>query len=358
MAFQTTDERRMLAESLSRYLQQHYDYAHRLKVAYEAPFHDPSRWSALSELGTLAALAPEAAGGFGGEGLDIATVFEALGHGLCPEPVLPALMGLRVLLAAGQPIEAVLEGRERLALALGEPGGGSGLEPPQTEARMEAGQWRLSGRKSVVWGGGAAHRLIVSARHSGGIGLFEVAAEDAQISAYPMIDGGGAAEITMQDTAAQCLLEDGAAALADAVDHGLLALCAEAVGAMAQVQLLTADYLRTRKQFGTAIGRFQVLRHRFVDLVIEIEQARSITFLAASRMDDPALRGRALSMAKALVGKVARQVAEETIQMHGGIGMTWEAAISHYAKRLVMIDHQLGDSLLHLERVAQAYRAA
>lgn len=358
MAFQTTDERRMLGESLSRYLLQNYDHSHRLNVAYTAPFHDPSRWAALAELGMLSALAPEEAGGFGGEGLDIATVFHALGHGLCPEPALPAMMALRVLMAAARPVEPLLEGRERLVLALGEPGGGSGLEPPETEARQDAGQWRLSGRKSVVWGGGAAHRLIVSARHSGGIGLFEVAAEDAQIAPYAMIDGGGAAEITLQDTAAQCLLEDGAAALADAVDHGLLALCAEAVGVMDQVQALTADYLRTRKQFGTAIGRFQVLRHRFVDLVIEIEQARSITFLAAGQMRDLAGRGRVLSMAKALVGKVARQVAEESIQMHGGIGMTWEAAVSHYAKRLVMIDHQLGDSLLHLERVAQAYRAA
>ena len=162
---------------------------------------------------------------------------------------------------------------------------------------------------------------------------------------------------TLDDSPAECLMEDGEAALTRAVTRGTLALCAEAVGAMDRVQRTLAEYLRTRKQFGQPLGRFQVLRHRFVDLCIELEQARSITLLAASELD-AADGARSLSMAKALVGKVARQWSEEAVQMHGGIGMTWETPVSRYAKRLVMIDHQLGDSLWHLERVSAAYRAA
>lgn len=356
MDFQPSETRRMLAEQLARYLERHCTPDARNKTAYDAPFHNPALWDGLAELGVIGAFLPEAQGGFGGEGFDIATVFEELGRALCPVPMLGQLMALSVLADAGADLDAALSGQERLALAMGEPGGGSGLEPPVTAARRDGGGWRLNGRKSVVWGGGSAHRLIVSARHEGGLALFAVAPENVTIAAYAMIDGGGAAEVSLDDCPAQCLLESGEAALDRAVARGTLALCAEAVGAMDRVQALLAEYLRTRKQFGQPLGRFQVLRHRFVELCVELEQARSITLLAASRLDAPG-GARSLSMAKALVGKVARQWSEEAVQLHGGIGMTWEAPVSHYAKRLVMIDHQLGDSLWHLERVAAAYRA-
>ncbi len=357
MDFQPSETRRMLADSIARTLARQCDYERRRAVAYEEPFHDPKLWEALAELGVTGALLPEDKSGFGGEGFDIATVFETLGGALCPEPMLGQLMGLSVLADAGADCEAALAGEERLALAIGEPGSGSGLEPPETRARQADGGWRLDGRKSVVWGGGSAHRLIVSAAHEGGMGLFSVRAEDVAIAAYAMIDGGGAAEVSLDDCPAECLIEDGAAALERAVMRGQLALCAEAVGVMDHVQGLLAEHLRTRKQFGVALSKFQVLRHRFIDLCVELEQARSITLKAAGELDTPE-GPRAVSMAKALVGQVARQWSEEAIQLHGGIGMTWEAAVSHYAKRLVMIDHQLGDYLWHLERLAVGYRAA
>lgn len=357
MDFQPTETRRMLADSISRTLVKQCDYERRRAVAYEAPYHDPALWEALAELGVTGALLPEDKGGFGGAGFDIATVFEVLGGALCPEPMLGQLMGLSVLADAGADCEAALSGQERLALAMGEPGGGSGLEPPETKARKSNGSWRLYGRKSVVWGGGSAHRLIVSAAHNGGVGMFSVSAKDAAIAPYAMIDGGGAAELSLDDCAAECLIEEGSAALARAIDRGTLALCAEAVGIMDHVQGLLAEHLRTRKQFGVSLSKFQVLRHRFIDLCVELEQARSITIRAAGALELPE-GPRAVSMAKALVGQVARQWSEEAIQLHGGIGMTWEAAVSHYAKRLVMIDHQLGDSLWHLERLASGYRAA
>ena len=357
MDFQPNDTQRMLGEQLERLLTRQCPPEARNKIAYEAPFHDPSLWNALAEMGVIGALAPEEAGGFGGEGFDIVTVFQPLGHALCPEPMLGQLMGISVLQAAGADMDAALAGEERLALAMGEPGGGSGLERPEAQARRAVDGWVVNGRKSVVWGGGSAHRLIVSAAHESGMGLFSVRAEDAAVAPYAMIDGGGAAEVSLDDCPAECLIADGQAALDRAVARGQLALCAEAVGVMDHVQGLLAEYLRTRKQFGVPLSKFQVLRHRFIDLCVELEQARSITLKAADALDR-AEGTRAVSMAKALVGQAARQWSEEAIQLHGGIGMTWEAPVSHYAKRLVMIDHQLGDSLWHLERVAEAYKAA
>jgi len=357
MDFTPTDERRQLADSLRRYLAQNCSAEHRRRVAYEAPFHDPAVWAGLADLGAIGALIPESAGGYGGAGFDVTTVFEELGAALCPEPLLGALMAGRVLAATGGDCSALIEGGARVALAFGEEGDATGREPPQTRAERHGDGWRLTGAKSVVYGGGSADRFIISASHAGGTGLFMVAASDAQVQAMGLIDGGGAAEVTLDACPAECLAEAGEAALAEALDFATLALCAEAVGAIGWMARTLAEYLATRKQFGRPIGSFQALRHRVVDLNIEAEQARSITLLAASRMDSP-LRARTLSMAKALIGRTARLWAEETIQMHGGIAMTWEATVSHYAKRLVMIDHQLGDELWHLEQVAAAYAEA
>jgi alkylation response protein AidB-like acyl-CoA dehydrogenase len=346
MDFNPTEERRMLADTLGRYLAETCPPERRAKLAYEAPFHDPAAWAGLAEIGTLLALVPEVSGGFGGAGFDIAVVFEALGRGLCPEPVLGALMAARLLVAAGEDPSALLDGSLRYAVAVGEPDAPWGLDGIVT--RAEGG--RLTGRKSAVYGGNDADRFLVAAQTGKGLGLYEVAAGAAGATGYGMIDGGGAAELFLDAAPARLVLENAGAALADTLDAGALALAAEAVGLMDATMALLTDYLRTRKQFGRTIGSFQALQHRAVDLVGEIEQARSIVIFAASRMGE-ADQSRSVSMAKHLCGRVARQVAEEAIQMHGGIAMTWEAAVSHYAKRLVMLDHQLGDADFHLERV-------
>lgn len=357
MDFRPTEDRRMLADMLGRFLAQNQPWEARLACAYAEPFHQPDVWAGLAEQGILAALVPEEAGGLGGAGFDIATVFEPVGHALSPEPLLGALLGLRVLLAAGVPVEAVIEGGEKLALACDEPEQTDWDSPATRAVPGGAKGWLLTGRKCVVYGGHVADRIIVSAAHDGGTGLFEVAGADVGRHAYAMIDGGGAAEVFLEATPATCLLEDGRAALHDARDHGALALCAEALGVMDWMRDTMADYLRTRKQFGQPIGAFQALQHRFVDLVIEMEQARSITILAADRMGTPG-QGRAVAMAKALIGRIGRQMSEEVLQMHGGIGLTWEAPVSHYAKRLAMIDQQLGDTDVHLARVMEAYRTS
>jgi alkylation response protein AidB-like acyl-CoA dehydrogenase len=357
MHFEMSDDRRMLAETLDRFLADRYPPEHRTKVAYDAPFHDPAKWAELAELGVLHALASEEQGGFGGAGFDIATVFTSLGRGLCPEPVLPALLAARLLGAVGQPLEAILDGSTLAAVAIGEPEAPYDPAEIVTAARETPEGWRLTGRKSVVYGGQVASRFLVAARHAGGLGLFEVAAEAAGVTGYGLIDGGGAAELFLDATPGTLLMADAAGALDAALDAGRLALCAEAVGAADAIYDITLGYLRTRKQFGRAIGSFQALQHRMVDLKTEIEQARSITILAASRLDSPE-GPRTVAMAKNLIGRVAKLVAEECIQMHGGIAVTWEYPVSHFAKRLVMIDHQLGDTDFHLARAMEANRVA
>ena len=357
MNFEPTEDRRMLSDTLRRFLGDEYGWEHRNAVAYDAPFRDPDLWAQLVELGVLLALVPEEQGGFGGAGFDIATVFEALGRAICPEPVLPALMAARLLGAAGEDPEPLMTGAIAYAVGIGELDAPYDMGGIAAEATRDGDGWRVSGRKSVVYGGHVADRLLVAARNGDGLSVLAVEAADAEVIGYGLIDGGGAAEIVLDGAPARMLIEDGTAALADALDAGTLALCAEAVGALDVAYETTLDYLRTRKQFGASIGGFQALQHRMVDLMGEIEQARSITILAASRLGGPE-GPRTVSMAKSLIGRTARLCAEEAVQMHGGIGITWEHPISHYAKRLVMIDHQLGDTDWHLERVMEGLDAA
>ncbi|MBO6796467.1 acyl-CoA dehydrogenase [Maricaulis sp.] len=350
MDFNHTEDRRMISDSLRRYLAEQYDNEFRNKIAYEAPYHDASKWAELAELGILGALVSEADGGFGGDGFDIAVVFEELGRGLCAEPMLANLMALRLYAAFGQSerVDAIIGGSERAALAVWETDAFSTLD----DIAMTGGD-KLSGRKTVVYGGNSADHLLVVARTAAGkFGLYEVAAADAEILSYAMIDGGGAAEIVLDNTSAKLISDDAADAINAALDAGRLALCAEAVGIMDVLRDTVKDYLMQRQQFGRPIAMFQALQHRLVDFSIEIEQARSIVILASARLD---AEDRALHIARAknLIGRAGKLVAEEAIQMHGGIGMTWEYAASHYAKRLTMLDAQLGDAEDQLRAVME-----
>ena len=356
MEFNLTEDRQMLADTLGRFLAEQYPVEHRIKVAYDAPYHDPALWDQLVELGALYALAPEDAGGMGGSGFDISVVFEALGKALCPEPVLGALMASRLLAAAGADQEALLTGVTRYAVGITEIDAPYELDQIATVATAKGDGFTLSGRKSTVYGGQVADVVLVAAKHGDGLGVFAVNASDANVTGYGMMDGGGAAEVLLDDTPATLVLSDAEAALQDAVNAGIVALCAEAVGAMEVTHATTVDYFKQRKQFGIPIGKFQVLQHRAVDMLTEIEQARSITIKAAAELggDDAS---KYASMAKNMIGRAARLVAEESIQMHGGIAMTWEYAVSHYAKRLIMLDAQLGDTDYHLSQVMKGYAA-
>lgn len=357
MDFNLTEDRRMLMETLNRYLADQYPVEHRNKVAYEPPFHDPHKWEEMAELGALFALATEKAGGFGGTGFDISVVFEALGRALNPEPYLAALMSSRLLAAAGADQEALLSGAVKYATALGEIEAPYDLDGIATEAVGKGDGYVLSGRKSTVYGGHVAETLLVAAKLDGTLAVFEVAASDAEVTGYAMIEGAGAAEVLLDNTPARLLLADAEEALQSALNAGIVALCSEAVGIMDVVHKTTVEYLGQRKQFGRTIGSFQALQHRAVDMLTEIEQSRSITIKAASELDSDDA-SRFASMAKNLIGRAGRLVAEEAIQMHGGIAMTWEYPISHYCKRLIMIDHQLGDTDHHLARVAENLQRA
>ena len=219
----------------------------------------------------------------------------------------------------------------------------------------------LSGTKHVVLGGGSASTLVVSARSSGsedsagGISLFLVdpAQPGVSVQAHPNVDGHAAATVRLDGATGELLGEEGKAfpAIEHALARGTLAVCAESLGAMERAKDLTVEYMHTRKQFGVPIGFFQALQHRMADVLIEIEQMRSGVINAAGRMESPRKeRERHVSSAKHLAGRIGRQVAEEAIQIHGGMGMTWEYPVGHYAKRIVMIDHLFGDTDHHLER--------
>ncbi len=356
MDFNLTEDRQMLADTLGRFLGEQYPVEHRIKVAYDAPYHDPALWDQLVELGALYALAPEDAGGMGGSGFDISVVFEALGKALCPEPVLGPLMASRLLATADADQEALLTGATRYAVGITEIDAPYELDQIATVATAKGDGFTLSGRKSTVYGGQVADVVLVAAKDGDGLGVFAVNASDANVTGYGMMDGGGAAEVLLDDTPATLVLAGADAALQDAVNAGIVALCAEAVGAMEVTHSITVDYLKQRKQFGIPIGKFQALQHRAVDMLTEIEQARSITIKAAAELGGNDASKYA-SMAKNMIGRAARLVAEESIQMHGGIAMTWEYAVSHYAKRLIMLDAQLGDTDYHLSQVMKGYAA-
>ena len=352
MNFEMSDERRMLADTLSRVLAEKSPVEARADTAYAAPWYDENVWSELRHLGAIHALVSEEDGGMGGTGFDIAVVFEEMGRALCPAPLLSTMMAARLYAHFEEVPYEILTGERDYAVAIGESEAPYDVTDITAVATPTSDFWRyeISGRKSVVYGAGNADVLLVAAKVDGKLEVFEVLGTGPEIAAYGMIDGGGAAEVILDRTTGRLLKGNAEVALQNVLDLGALALCAEALGAMDKTLAYLTDYLKTRMQFGKPLGAFQVLQHRAVDLAIEVEQARSIVVLAASAEGTNAF-GHRVSQAKHLVGKIAQQVAEETIQMHGGIGITWEYPVSHFAKRLVMIDAQLGDTDWHLERL-------
>ena len=370
MDFNLSEERRMLRDTAARFIRDTYTIEIRHEIAGSDQGFSREMWSGFAGLGLVGALLPADVGGFGGAGEDIMVVMEEIGRGLVVEPFLAtAVLGGGLIAAAGSDaqkplLEEVIAGTRLLAFAHGEPESRYTLSEVRTRAGNSGTAWTLTGRKAVVLNGDSADTLIVSARVSGdpgdqdGLTLFIVdgGAEGVSRRGHATIDGGHTAEIEFDGVRVGEDARLGPAGAAfptieRVVGHGVLALCAEALGVMEVCRDMTLDYLRTRTQFGVPLGKFQALQHRIVEVCLEIEQARSAVMLAAGKLDAPrAERERALSAAKNLIGRVGRLVAEESIQLHGGIAMTWEYALPHYAKRLTMIDHQLGDADHHLER--------
>ncbi len=369
MNFNHTDDRRMLADTLNRFISEQYGFETRKSIAQSSHGFSAERWAQFAELGAIGALFSEDDGGFGGAGFDVSVVFECLGRGLVVEPFLGALLAGSAIAKAGSPAQkellaSIIDGSQVAAWAHEEPQSHYELARVATRAERSGAGWVLNGAKAVVRQGEHADVLVVSARTAGavdaedGISLFLLPRGTAGVSlrGYPCIDGGRAAElrlvsVQLGDDALLGEAGQGFATLEHATGSGVLGLCAEAVGAMDVAKAATLEYLQTRKQFGKPIGSFQALQHRMANLLLEIEQARSAVINAAAALGaDRLTRERALSAAKVTIGKIGTLVAEECIQLHGGIGMTWELPLSHGAKRLVMIDHQLGDEDHHLQR--------
>lgn len=379
MNFNLTEDRQMLQDMIARFLRDNYDFETRDKISKSSDGFSRELWAEFAELGLIGALMPETVGGYGGDAFDLLTVFQELGRGLVVEPFLPcATLAAGVIVEAGSEtqkamLEEVIAGTRLWAFAHGEPESRYTLSDVRTTAELSGDSWVLNGRKAVVINGDTADTLVISARVDGatdsesGISLFLVDAELAGVSrrGYPTIDGGRAAEISLENVtldASMIIGESGAAleVIEKVVALGIVALCAEAVGAMEAARDLTVEFLQTRTQFGQPIGKFQALQHRMANLLTEIEQAYSITIHAAGSLNEGReVRELAVSAAKNLVGRIGRLVSEEVVQMHGGIGMTWEYSGAHYAKRLIMIDHLLGDTDHHLERFIEfSHKAA
>jgi alkylation response protein AidB-like acyl-CoA dehydrogenase len=364
MDFDYTDEQNALRDTLSRYIAKEYPFEARRALAKSSEGFSREHWRRFAELGLTALPFPEAFGGLGGNAIDTMLVMEAFGRGLVLEPYLATVVVAGHLIrdagSAAQKealLPAVAAGELMLALAHYERGARYEVSRVDTAAKADGSGWTLSGAKGVVLGGGAADKLLVSAKTGKGISLFLVDAKAAGVTVrnYMTQDGGRAAEIRLDNVTvkADAMIgpEGGALpAIERALDYGIAALCAEAVGIMAALDEATLEYLKTRRQFGQPIGRFQALQHRMVDMVIATEQARSMAMMAAVKADaaDPTERRRAISAAKAYIGQQARFVGQQAVQLHGGMGVVDELNVSHYFKRLTMIDLTFGNADHHL----------
>jgi alkylation response protein AidB-like acyl-CoA dehydrogenase len=376
MDFNLTDTQRMLEDTATRLVRERYGFEDRKKILAGPDGFSRDLWATFAELGLLGIEVAEEHGGIGGTFQDVAIVLEAFGRALVVEPYLATVvLGGGIVTLAGNDAQKrdilprMVEGNLFLALAHSEPKSRYTLNHVETKAVRTADGYRLDGAKAVVLGGDCADLFIVSARSSGGtldktgISLFLVErdAKGLDVRAYPNVDGTRAAEVTLDHVTvpATALLgpEGGAFSFIEhAIDRGIAALCAEAVGVMAGLNDVTLDYLKTRTQFGTPIGAFQVLQHRMVDMVVAQEQASAMALLAADRANDPSPteRRKPISGAKVQIGRSGHLIGQDSVQMHGGIGITMEYIGGHYFKRLTTIDRLFGDADHHLARFADA----
>lgn len=373
MDFDLTDDQRLLKDSVDRLVADQYGFEQRKKYLREPGGYSAAMWQQLAELGLLGLPFEETLGGFGGGAVETAIVMEAFGRGLVLEPFFATVILGGGLLRRAAPASVlgalaprVAAGKLKLAFAHVERHSRYDLADVSTTARKDGGGFVLDGAKSVVIHGDAADRIFLTARIAGerrardGIGLFLIdpGAPGVSRRGYPTQDGQHAAEVSLAGVrvGADDLMHDNALALIEhVVDEAIAAVCAEAVGAMQAMHELTLEYLKTRKQFGRPIGSFQVLQHRSVDMLVALEQARSMALFAAvmAGEEDPVERRRAISAAKVQIGRSGRHLGQEAIQLHGGIGMTTEYAVGHYFKRVTMIEQLFGDADAHLTFLAQ-----
>jgi alkylation response protein AidB-like acyl-CoA dehydrogenase len=372
MDFSLTPEQGMLQDSLRKFLANEYGFESRRKRAESTEGFSRNTWAQLAELGLLGIAISEDDGGLGGDAFDSMLVMEQLGRALVVEPYLSTvILGGATIAAAGSAeqkekwLAAIVGGEKIVAFAHGEPRSRYALSHVECTAKADGAGWKLEGQKAVVRDAVTADVLLVSARTAGGttdekgISLFlvDAKAKGVAIRGYATQDGGRAGEVTLTGVAIDkdALIGNAGEAypvIERAVDRAIAALCAEALGIIDALNEATLEYLKTRQQFGQPIGRFQALQHRMVDMTIRAVEARSMAIVAAAGANDadPAERRRKVSAAKAHIGQCARYVGQQAVQLHGGIGVTDELIVSHWFKRLAMINATFGDAEHHLGR--------
>jgi pimeloyl-CoA dehydrogenase small subunit len=376
MDFTLSDEQRLLKDSVERLLADRYAFDQRKNYLKEPHGWSTALWSQFAELGLLGLPFAEEYGGFGGGAVEIMLVMEAFGRALVAEPYLATVVlgGAAIRLGATDAqktaiLPAIAEGRMKLAFAHGERQARYDVTDVMTTAHHGGQGWVLDGAKSVVTHGDCADKLIVSARNAGerdadhGITLFLVDANANGVTrrGYAMRDEQRAAEVSLSSV--QVSQDDvlgevgeGLSIIKRVIEAGIAATAAESVGAMEALHAMTLEYSRTREQFGKPIGTYQVVQHRLAEMLMSLEQGRSMAMLAAMMVDEPDANEREhnIAMAKVGIGQAGRFVSQNAVQLHGGIGMTEELAVGHYFRRCMVIERLFGDTAHYLARLAES----
>jgi alkylation response protein AidB-like acyl-CoA dehydrogenase len=374
MNFSFTEEQNMLKDSVARFVADQYDFEARRKVADSEAGFSADNWQTFAELGWLSIPFSEELGGFGGGAADTMAVMEELGKGLVLEPfVATVLLFGGVLSKAGSAaqqelIGKIIEGQLQGAFAYLERQSRFAMSDVLTTATAEGDSFILSGEKTVVFNGDSADQLIVSARTSGeqsdeqGISLFlvDANADGVEKTSYRMMDGQVVANIKLNNVTAQLVGEQdkGYAVIEAVVNDGMIAVSAEALGIMQKLNATTVEYAKTREQFGTTIGKFQALQHRMVDMLMACEQTKSLLYRAVCSAEagtEDALKD--VLALKVMVGRAGKLIGGEAIQLHGGMGITDELDVGHYAKRLMMINTLFGDADYQQQRFSAVANA-
>ena len=371
MNFELSEEQKMIQQSVERFVQENYDLSNRIKISSEDPGYSKEYWSSMAELGWLGLAFDEEDGGFGGNQIDTLVLMEQFGKGLVLEPFLA-----NIVLAGGaikrggsaalkeSIIPSLIDGSLQLTLAYAEEQSRFDLEDIATAAREDDGNFVLNGKKSMVLNAESADKIIVAARTNGsqvdkeGISLFLVNADSDGLERenFPTVDGLRASEISLNDVkvSPENLIgekDKGFEILQAVANDAILALAAEAVGAMEVLYKDTVEYTQQREQFDHPLSDFQVLQHRMVDMFMEYEQCKSLLFRATMEtVQDPQLSQRTVHALKHLIGKSGIFVGENAVQLHGGMGVTEELRVGHFFKRLLVIDSQFGNADFHLDK--------
>jgi alkylation response protein AidB-like acyl-CoA dehydrogenase len=361
MDFNFSDDQEQLRDAVRKWVDRSYGFERRQAIAKAGGF-DRGAYGELAELGLAGLYVPEEHGGMGMGPIEAMVVLEELGRGIVLEPLSATLVASGVLsgyapaAVKSQWLPGISSGAALVVLAYQERKARYRLDQCETTASQAGAGWKVSGAKSLVPAGDQADAFLVPAKANGRIALFLVErnAQGVATRGYPTMDESRAAEVSFQDAAASLVTEDGLAALEHAVDIGIACTCAEAVGVIDKTMQLTAEYMNTRKQFGVTLATFQALRHRMADMKMQQELARSMSYYASLKLNAPAQeRRRAMARAKYQLGVSMRFVGQNSVQLHGGIGVTDEYVGSHYFKKLTQMELQYGDTLHHLGEVSE-----